>query len=139
MVWRRTFDGTRDQVGEGLFAGTGRAGDAAQIISELCNNTILHTRSGEEGGWFGVEVALGDLAYLAVTDQGGKGRPVLQPKPFDPDDPAEGGYGIMVVADLALTIGVHGSPELGHTTWADLDLTRKTDPATQDGVVMLIA
>lgn len=138
MRWRRTFDGTRDQVTEarnfvyGLFAGTSRADDAAQITAELCNNAVLHTRSGEQGGWFGVDVILDDLAYLAVTDQGGNGRPVLQSRPFDADEPEEGGYGILVVEELALTIGVHGSPELGHTLWADLDLTCKTDPAAHE-------
>jgi hypothetical protein len=36
-----------------------------------------------------------------------------------------------LVEEFALTIGVHGSPEIGHTIWADLDLTLKarTGPA----------
>ncbi|MFB9675918.1 ATP-binding protein [Streptosporangium vulgare] len=142
MVWRRTFPGTPQQVSEarhfveGLFAGTPRSDDAGTIAAELCNNAVLHTVSGHDDGWFGVEVVLDDLAYLAVTDLGGAGRPVLTSAAGG--KLVEGGFGILLVKELALTIGVHGSPQLGHTVWADIDLTLKIETA-QEGQGVAVA
>jgi anti-sigma regulatory factor (Ser/Thr protein kinase) len=143
MVWRRTFPGTRAEVTEarhfveGLFTGTSRQGDAGNVAAELCNNAVLHTASGGEKGWFGVEVVLDDLAYLAVTDLGGAGRPVLAS--VSGGRLVEGGFGILLVEALAVTIGVHGSPELGHTIWADIDLTVKPTEADRGGRVVVTA
>lgn len=131
MVWRRTFPDTRAHVSparrfvEDLFAETTRKDDAGSIAAELCNNAVLHTRSGREGGRFGVEIVMDDLARVSVTDLGGAGRPVLCSG--SAGRMVESGFGILVVEKLALAIGVHGSPEFGHTVWADLDLDIKPD------------
>lgn len=134
MTWRATFPGAPDQIGnarhlmETLFAGTGREEDAGLIISELATNSVLYTRSGQPKGWFGVEVVLDALAYLAVTDLGGAGRLIGTPPTSAAtcEDDLElgiGGRGLLMVAELAVSMGVHGSPETGHTIWADIDLT----------------
>lgn len=128
MVWRRAFPGQDAQVSEArdlvraLFAGYECVDDAALIATELCTNAVRHTRSGEPGGWFGLEVHIDDLARINVLDLGGGGRPNLQTK--EPDDElVPGGLGITLVSRLSETLGVHGSPAIGHTVWADLDLT----------------
>ncbi|GAA3239824.1 hypothetical protein [Actinocorallia longicatena] len=39
-----------------------------------------------------------------------------------------GGRGLSIVATLAVTTGACGSPHIGHTVWADLEVTCPTDP-----------
>jgi hypothetical protein len=68
---------------------------------------------------------LEDLSYLAVTDLGGSGVPTMRPAPVGDEEPRLGGRGLMIVSELSLTMGVHGSAALGHTVWSDLDLTVK--------------
>ncbi|GAB3275197.1 hypothetical protein GCM10027589_00150 [Actinocorallia lasiicapitis] len=142
LTWRMTFPGQRDQVArarhlvELLFAGTGREEDAGLIVTELAANAVCYTRSGQPKGWFGVDVSLGELAYLAVTDLGGAGWLVGGPKPprpaAEPDefDVELGGRGLLIVSELATAIGIHGSPDLGHTIWTDLDLSGHADTGT---------
>jgi len=127
MRWRRVYSGRVDQVGSArefarsLFAGTGREQDVATIVSELCSNAVRHTRSGEARGWFGLEVTFGDLAYIGVTDLGGGCVPLFRSK--KPGCELDiGGRGLQIVAELAVSYGVHGSTEHGHTVWADLAL-----------------
>ncbi|XVQ15115.1 ATP-binding protein [Spirillospora sp. CA-255316] len=135
MSWRRTYPGRGDQVAVArkfaatLFAGTGREDEIESVVAELISNAILHTRSGEKGGWFGLELAVTELAYVAVTDLGGGGVPHLMvekhPRGVDTRCEAlsEHGRGLRMVSELAVAIGIHGSPALGHTVWADLDLS----------------
>ena len=130
MVWRRTFPGTKDQVRaarrfvEALFAETGKEDDAGLITDELVSNALVHSRSGEPGGWFGVEAALGEVCYVGVTDLGGSKRPKLGNGEIDPL--SEGGRGLWIVEELALAVGIYGSPERGFTVWADLEPDLKT-------------
>lgn len=130
MVWRRAFPGEEPRIAEArdlvraLFAGSPREDDAALITSELCTNAIKHTRSGRPGGWFGLEIVLDDLACISVLDLGGRGRPNLQTKELG-DELIPGGLGITLVGRLSDAIGVHGSPDVGHMVWSELDLTDK--------------
>src|SRR3954453_14610070 len=47
--------------------------DLAFAVSEVATNAVLHSRSGQSGGWFSVaaDVVHGVLAAVVVTDQGG--------------------------------------------------------------------
>ncbi|WP_217369070.1 ATP-binding protein [Nonomuraea antri] len=134
MAWRGVFAGEHDQIGEArrmveaLFAGTGREDDAGLIVSELSTNAILHTRSGSAGGWFGVEVRLPEdgPAYLGVSDLGGAGRPLLERQRAE-GQLAVGGFGLMIVRDLAVKLSQVGSPAIGHTVWVHLDLKAKDE------------
>lgn len=129
MAWRCVFTGEMDQVRqarrmvEALFAGTGRENDAGLIVSELATNTLLHTRSGEEGGWFGVEIQLPaeGPAYLGVCDLGGAGIPQFKRQQTG-QELSVGGLGLAIVKELAMQLSRIGDPQAGHTVWVHLEL-----------------
>lgn len=127
MRWRRVFSGRADQVGAArllaasLFAGTKREEDVAVVVAELAGNAVRHSRSGSAQGWFGLEVTLQDVAYIAVTDLGGGCVPTIRSE--EPGcETRVNGRGLLIVSRLALAVGIHGSPKNGHTVWADVDL-----------------
>lgn len=132
MRWRRTYSGRTDQVPAvrdftwTLFAGTGHENVVAFIVTELASSAVRHTRSGQHGGWFGLEVVLADLAYIGVTDLGGGGVPTVIPEP-KVDEFSEHGRGLRTICKLAVAIGIHGSTDGGHTVWADVDLRANVD------------
>jgi serine/threonine-protein kinase RsbW len=127
MRWRRVFSGRADQVrparvfASTLFAGTGREEDVAVVVAELATNAVRHSRSGAQRGWFGLEVTLADVAYVAVTDQGGGRVPSVHAKAAEHGLEVSG-RGLLMVSKLALATGIHGSPQVGYTVWADIDL-----------------
>ncbi|GLZ15889.1 hypothetical protein Acsp04_61240 [Actinomadura sp. NBRC 104425] len=133
LRWRRVYAGRTDQVtaarlfAMALFAGTGREDDVGVVVAELASNAVLHTRSGEPGGWFGLEVTFADVAYIGITDLGGGCVPLFRSKKRG-CELKEGGRGLQVVAELAISYGIHGSVELGHTVWADISF-RSQDQA----------
>ncbi|WP_372503874.1 ATP-binding protein [Actinomadura rupiterrae] len=123
--WRQVYPGRADQVKPArsfvgaFFAEYDREDDAKLIACELVSNALLHSRSGEPGGWFGVEVRQGRLMRIAVQDLGG--RDVPRPgAPVPRTTLAVGGWGLRAVSDLSAGWGVCGSPEVGHLVWADL-------------------
>jgi len=126
VTWRKIFPGTTERVAEarrlaGLFLDdTPLADDAAWIVGELAANAVRHTRSGEAGGEYVLELRrTRHLARLTVCDLGGGGRPTFTPAA--PGLPyAEHGYGLRAIAQLAARTGVRGTPEYGHAVWADL-------------------
>ncbi|GAB3493887.1 ATP-binding protein [Nocardiopsis coralliicola] len=80
--------------------------DAAELlVSEIASNAVRHTRSGEDGGRFGVEVWLRDgRATVAVHDEGpretgARTRPRVHP--LSADAAAEGGRGLALVEAIA--------------------------------------
>ncbi|WP_368367261.1 ATP-binding protein [Actinomadura sp. WMMA1423] len=136
MRWRRIYPGRVDQIRAArvfaatLFEGTGREEDVAVVVAELATNAVRHSRSGGERGWFGLEVTMAEIAYVAVTDLGGGCVPTIRSE-MPGCEPREGGYGLLTVSKLALTMGLHGSSEDGFTVWADMDLRR---PRQSDAV-----
>lgn len=133
MTWRRIYPGRLDQVARArswstmLFADTGRADDAALITTELVSNAVLHSSSGEPGGWFGVEISRRRQARIAVHDLGGRPAPQMataapQNQYGQEGPPAEHGHGLQIVRTLAAQVGVSGTPDSGHTVWALLTL-----------------
>ncbi|MEV5570419.1 ATP-binding protein [Spirillospora sp. NPDC052269] len=125
MRWRRTFAGrpeeavaARDFAAQ-MFAGTGCMDVVEFAVAELTANTIRHTRTCEDGGWFGLELVYDDPAYIAVVDNGGRGVPtVLEPV----DLLATSGRGLYTVSQLVQRMGVEGSPALGHRVWIEVAL-----------------
>ncbi|WP_242909666.1 ATP-binding protein [Actinomadura terrae] len=126
MSWRRTFPGRPDQIPLArqfamfLFADTSIASDVGFVVTELASNAVRHTRSGQQGGQFTVEVVLGGLAYVGVSDLGGGGYPTVRYDPLNGPVESEGKRGLRAVSQLAAMLGVHGDPMEGHTVWADL-------------------
>ncbi|MDJ0342702.1 ATP-binding protein [Streptomyces sp. H10-C2] len=90
--------------------------DAVLLVSELASNAILHTRSGDPGGGFTVELAFpADMLRIAVHDQGSREFPrVLH-------GTGEGGRGLGLVDVLATDWGITGTPA-GRTVWFELTL-----------------
>lgn len=105
MRWRRTFAGRPDEARSVrrfvafLLDDHPRTDDAVYVTAELAANAMRHTRSGQAGGRFVVEVRrwqCGSVA-IAVTDEG----TTTDPRPRDPDELAESGRGLRSVATLA--------------------------------------
>jgi two-component sensor histidine kinase len=126
MSWRRVFPGRADQVPLArqfamfLFAETSIASEVGFVVTELATNAVRHTRSGQQGGRFTVELVLGGLAYVGVSDLGGGGYPTVRYDPLNGPVERENGRGLRAVSQIAAMLGVHGSPVEGHTVWADL-------------------
>ncbi|MEU0238067.1 ATP-binding protein [Nocardiopsis sp. NPDC006198] len=111
-----------------LIAGTRRREfpTVESLASELFNNAITHSRSGDTGGEVTVAVVkLPDRVQVKVTDQGPReGRaqcPHLRPQAPD----AQGGFGLRMVDAQASRWGtVH---EAGRTTvWFEVDRPERT-------------
>jgi anti-sigma regulatory factor (Ser/Thr protein kinase) len=121
VIWQMTFPGLEDQprrVREKLSVVLRAHPNLDEILlvaSELCTNAVVHTRSGGQGGTFGVEVtAIGEESLMiAVTDEGASTVPRLRAA-----KPTEIHFrGLQVVESLSLAYGDYGDAE-GRTVWA---------------------
>ncbi|WP_433467828.1 ATP-binding protein [Spirillospora sp. CA-128828] len=114
MYWRREFQGRPDQMrfvrsfAAHLLADFPALDDVLLVLDELSVNAIQHTRSGEEGGRFTVDISM-DVAgvIVYVSDQGGPSEPRLR----NLAELAEGGRGLLAVDALAATWSCTGSPK----------------------------
>jgi anti-sigma regulatory factor (Ser/Thr protein kinase) len=120
-IWQMTFPGFKNQarrVREELAVVLRAHPNLAEILlvaTELCANAVVHTRSGRQGGTFGVEVtAIGEESLMiAVTDEGASTVP--RPRAAKPTDTHF--RGLQVVESLSLDYGSYGDAE-GRTVWA---------------------
>lgn len=120
LCWRRVFPGravkaraARAFVGC-LLDGWPALDDVLLAVDELVVNAIRHTKSGQDGGWFTVEVrCAGDLVVVSVGDQGGPDEPAAR----DADLFAESGRGLRTISRTARSWGWHGN-ESGRTVSA---------------------
>ncbi|GGV18147.1 hypothetical protein GCM10010182_44300 [Actinomadura cremea] len=104
LRWRRSFPGGPEQarvvrrfVGC-LLADCPYLDDVLLAADELVVNALRHTRSGQCGGRFAVEVLHGhDGVRVAVTDQGGPGEPVCR-RAGDLDEFGRGLHTIALIA-----------------------------------------
>lgn len=121
VIWQKTFPGFEDQprcVRAELAVVLRAHPDLDEIllvVSELCTNAVVHTRSGRQGGTFGVEVTVigKESLMIAVTDDGASTVPRLRaPKPTETHF-----RGLQVVDSLSLDYGDYGDAE-GRTVWA---------------------
>ncbi|MCL2581568.1 MAG: ATP-binding protein [Streptosporangiales bacterium] len=99
-----------------LHCPDGALDDILVCASELATNAVLHSHSGNPGEHFDVEIALraGESIYVAVRDSGG---PWARPRAAGtPDEDAECGRGLQVVAALSADTGITGDAS-GRTAW----------------------
>ncbi|WP_067807373.1 ATP-binding protein [Actinomadura formosensis] len=114
MYWRREFYGKPEQVrfvrafAAHLLVDFPALDDVLLVLDELVVNAIQHTRSGEDGGRFTVDLNMDGAGVIVyVTDQGGPGEPCLRSRA----GLAEGGRGLLTVDALAATWSWTGTPE----------------------------
>ncbi|MEU8199645.1 ATP-binding protein [Streptosporangium sp. NPDC049046] len=92
----------------GVLENSGRRDtyDAELLVSELVSNAVRHSESGRAGGLVTVVVAnCGETIQIAVAD---KGSATCAPEiPAEPDEEAEGGRGLWLVSEVALSWGWH--------------------------------
>lgn len=121
LIWRMSFPGLHDQPARvrqeltGVLRAHPDLDEIILVASELSTNAVLHTRSGDQGGTFGVEVtAIGEESLMvAVTDEGASTGPRL----LAPGPTVTHYRGLQVVKGLSRGYGVDGDAE-GRTVWA---------------------
>src|SRR5579859_5475843 len=123
--WTRHFRGGADQVPQvrhwlaDLLPDCAARGDLLLLASELCTNAITHSRSGEAGGQFSVDVDWSPaLARVVIGDQGAAGAPAVAPA--DEAVPSgESGRGLLLVDAVADDWGTASRPNR-RWVWADI-------------------
>jgi serine/threonine-protein kinase RsbW len=132
--WGRDFPGGPDQVGEArhwiadLLPDCDPLHDVLLLTSELCANAVVHTRSGEAGGRFSVDVEWSpELARVVVGDQGSPGVPVAGAEAKGMAWAEESGRGLWLVDAMAAGWGTASHPE-GRWVWFDVDWQARGGP-----------
>ncbi len=105
------------------------AGPVELLASELFNNCVHHTRSGQAGGEITISVCkLEGRTQVRVTDVGPRQGEVTVPclRPFDPE--AEGGRGLRLVAEGADRWGTVHHDDGRTSVWFEVDrIERRSD------------
>jgi anti-sigma regulatory factor (Ser/Thr protein kinase) len=125
--WATTWDGVPEQLSElrqylhqTLGDEVDGVDDVVLVASELAGNAVRHSRSGEPGGTFTLQVvALSDAWHVRIDDQGSRRNP--DHKATRHTD--ETGRGLPVVAALARAWGTFGG-SAGRTVWAEIAYPR---------------
>ncbi|MFB4295420.1 ATP-binding protein [Actinomadura sp. NTSP31] len=112
LCWRRSFPGAAEQARavrrfvECLLDGFPLLDDVLLAADELVVNALRHTKSGQCGGRFIVEVTQGRGGVrVSVTDQGGPGEPACR----EAGELEESGRGLRTVSLTAASWGWHGN------------------------------
>ncbi|MGW0588813.1 ATP-binding protein [Streptosporangium sp. NPDC002607] len=109
--------GTARRYVRGVLKNSGQRDmyDAELLVSELVSNAVRHSKSGCAGGLVTVVVAnCGETIQIAVADSGSA---TCAPKvPTESDEDAEGGRGLWLIRELALSWGWHGGTA-GRIVW----------------------
>lgn len=110
--WRRSFPGEADQAAHvrrmvaTLLPDCPFLDEVLLATHELVVNALRHTKSGQPGGVFTVEICRwDDVVAVSVTDQGGPTEPAVA----DVDDYAETGRGLRTVSATATGWGWFGN------------------------------
>jgi serine/threonine-protein kinase RsbW len=124
--WTRHFRGSSDQVLEvrrwieDLLPACAVRADVLLLARELCTNAIAHSRSGEAGGQFSVDIDWTPaLTRVVVGDQGSAEGLAVTPSPGDAAQPGQSGRGLPLVDDLADDWGTASRPNR-RWVWADV-------------------
>ncbi|MER6111783.1 ATP-binding protein [Streptomyces hirsutus] len=94
---------------------------ARLIVAELATNAAVHGRVPGRSFRLTLTVTAHGVLRVEVTDTRGESLPMRRNVP---SEPAESGYGLLLVEELADRWGVHGGPVPSKTVWVELDLDR---------------
>lgn len=94
---------------------------ARLIVAELATNAVVHGRVSGRGFRLGLTVTASVTLRIEVTDTRGECVPT-RARTLAGAEPAESGYGLLLVEELADRWGVRRGPAPGKTVWAELDL-----------------
>jgi hypothetical protein len=102
--------------------------DLLLLASELAANAVTHTRSGQPGGRFTVEVTWSpQSARVVVGDQGSDEIPVSAASPVDQVACLESGRGLLLVDALSAAWGTAGDAD-ARWLWADVEWRSRGGP-----------
>jgi anti-sigma regulatory factor (Ser/Thr protein kinase) len=131
--WSRHFPGGANQVLEvrrwleDLLPDCAARADVLLLASELCTNAIVHSRSGEAGGQFSVDIDWAPArARVVIGDQGSAKAPAA-PQSDDATPLGESGRGLLLVDALADDWGTASRPHR-RWVWADVDWQARGGP-----------
>lgn len=93
---------------------------ARLVVAELAANAALHGRVPGRSFRLALSVAASGTLRVEITDTRGDHLPSLVRAGHE--EPAESGYGLLLVAELADRWGVQTGPLPCKTVWAELDL-----------------
>jgi serine/threonine-protein kinase RsbW len=132
LWWSRPFRGQPSQVSQarswlaGLLPSCEPLDDLLIFTSELVTNAVTHTRSGDPGGWFTVEITWSpQRARVVVGDQGSDEIPASGNSPDDSD--LETGRGLLLIAAMSAAWGTAGDAD-ARWLWADVDWRSRGGP-----------
>jgi serine/threonine-protein kinase RsbW len=124
--WVTTWDGAPERVADvrqylrDTLGDVDGVDDVVLVASELAGNAIRHSRSGELGGSYELQVvALSDAWHVRIDDQGSRRNSDLKATKHTD----ETGRGLPVVAALARAWGTFGG-SAGRTVWAEIAYPR---------------
>ncbi|WEH16044.1 ATP-binding protein [Streptomyces sp. VNUA24] len=103
---------------------------ARLIVAELASNAATHARVPGRGFRLTLAVTSSTTLRIEVTDTRGDRLPVRAP--VVGGGPAEGGYGLLLVEELADRWGVAEGPVPSKTVWAELDLVKRDSSLSVD-------
>ncbi|MFI1534574.1 ATP-binding protein [Streptomyces anandii] len=95
---------------------------ARLIVAELAANAALHGRVAGRGFRLTLSVPRPTVLRIEVTDTRGDRLPVTS-RVAD-DQPAESGYGLLLVEQLSSQWGIRTGPAPAKTVWAEVRLVR---------------
>ena len=132
--WTRDFQGDTNQVREvrrwveDLLPDCDPLADILLLVSELCANAVMHTRSGEAGGRFTVDVEwTPELVRVVIGDQGSPKVPAIGARTGDTTRTDESGRGLRLVDELADDWGTVSRPGC-RWVWADVQWRARGAP-----------
>ncbi|KEG40648.1 ATP-binding protein [Streptomyces althioticus] len=94
---------------------------ARLIVAEFATNAVVHGRVPGRSFRLRLAVTAPATLRIEVSDTRGEHLPTRAPTSAGVE-PAESGYGLLLVEELADRWGVREGPAPGKTVWADLDL-----------------
>jgi serine/threonine-protein kinase RsbW len=135
LWWSRVFPGQPSLVSQarswisGLLPASPPLDDLLLLADELAANAVTHTRSGQPGGQFTVEVIWSpQSARVVVGDQGSDEVPVPVASLGDQVPNLESGRGLFLVEALSAAWGIAGDAD-ARWLWADVHLRSQGGPS----------